>query len=206
VPPLLAMARMEPPLPPSLAFVRTPFWSRLAPDAQEAFLELAELLKARMGEFELPEGAAAVVDLHRSVMEADLAGSFDDEYERGCDQLSPSLRGQIERGRTVTAVAYRKALARRDVIAQAFDASFDHFDAMLTPATLGTAPLASEGTGDPVMCTLWTFTGQPAISLPLLHGADGLPLGVQLVGRRGDDARLLRTARWLMGTVAAAAV
>jgi Asp-tRNA(Asn)/Glu-tRNA(Gln) amidotransferase A subunit family amidase len=38
----------------------------------------------------------------------------------------------------------------------------------------------------------------PALSLPLLQGADGLPLGVQLVGRRGFDARLLRTARWLV--------
>jgi Asp-tRNA(Asn)/Glu-tRNA(Gln) amidotransferase A subunit family amidase len=48
------------------------------------------------------------------------------------------------------------------------------------------------------MCTLWTFLGMPALSLPLLQGDNGLPLGVQLVGRRGDDARLLRTARWLL--------
>jgi Asp-tRNA(Asn)/Glu-tRNA(Gln) amidotransferase A subunit family amidase len=47
------------------------------------------------------------------------------------------------------------------------------------------------------MCTLWTLTGHPAICLPLLHGANGLPIGVQLVGRRDDDARLLRTAHWL---------
>ncbi|MFO1301648.1 MAG: amidase family protein [Burkholderiaceae bacterium] len=75
---------------------------------------------------------------------------------------------------------------------------FERFDAILAPATLGTAPLASSGTGDPLMCTLWTFCGMPAIGLPLLRGADGLPLGVQLVAARGDDARLLRTARWLM--------
>jgi Asp-tRNA(Asn)/Glu-tRNA(Gln) amidotransferase A subunit family amidase len=45
----------------------------------------------------------------------------------------------------------------------------------------------------------------PALSLPLMHGPDGLPLGVQLVGRRHDDARLLRTARWLQAQVAASA-
>jgi aspartyl-tRNA(Asn)/glutamyl-tRNA(Gln) amidotransferase subunit A len=39
--------------------------------------------------------------------------------------------------------------------------------------------------------------GTPAISLPLLQGSHGLPIGVQLVGRRGDDARLVRTAAWL---------
>jgi Asp-tRNA(Asn)/Glu-tRNA(Gln) amidotransferase A subunit family amidase len=44
----------------------------------------------------------------------------------------------------------------------------------------------------------------PALSLPLMTGPDGLPLGVQLVGRRGLDARLLRTARWLQSRVLAA--
>jgi Asp-tRNA(Asn)/Glu-tRNA(Gln) amidotransferase A subunit family amidase len=58
-------------------------------------------------------------------------------------------------------------------------------------------------TGDPIFCTLWTYLGVPAITLPLLRTENGLPLGVQLVGRRGNDARLLRTARWLVKTVAA---
>ena len=39
------------------------------------------------------------------------------------------------------------------------------------------------------------------MTLPLLEGPNGLPVGVQLVGRRGEDARLLRTARWLKRTV-----
>ena len=52
------------------------------------------------------------------------------------------------------------------------------------------------------MCTLWSATGLPTITLPLLRGDNGLPIGVQLVGRRGDDARLLRTAHWLMGAAA----
>ena len=48
---------------------------------------------------------------------------------------------------------------------------------------------------------MWTLTGLPAISLPLLTGEDGMPLGVQLVGAPGEDARLLRTASWLMHTL-----
>jgi Asp-tRNA(Asn)/Glu-tRNA(Gln) amidotransferase A subunit family amidase len=43
----------------------------------------------------------------------------------------------------------------------------------------------------------------PALSLPLMQGGNGLPLGVQLVGPRHDDARLLRTARWLAARAAA---
>jgi len=70
------------------------------------------------------------------------------------------------------------------------------------PATVGEAPVGLESTGSPVFCTLWTLCGMPAISLPMLEGAAGMPLGVQLVGPRGDDARLLRTARWLAGLAA----
>jgi Asp-tRNA(Asn)/Glu-tRNA(Gln) amidotransferase A subunit family amidase len=203
-PPLLRLATSDAPMPPTLAWVATPFWNRVAADAQAAFGELLELLAGRIAPFELPVSAGDAVDWHRTVMEADLAGSFELEYERGRDQLSPSLRGQIERGRTVTAVAYRQALARVPVLLDSFETVFDHYDAILTPATLGTAPAGLDNTGDPLMCTLWTFLGLPALSLPLLHGENGLPLGVQLVGRRGDDARLLRTARWLQQQVAAA--
>jgi Asp-tRNA(Asn)/Glu-tRNA(Gln) amidotransferase A subunit family amidase len=52
-----------------------------------------------------------------------------------------------------------------------------------------------------VFCTIWTYLGTPAVTLPLLRSEAGLPLGVQLVARRGNDARLLRTARWLVKTV-----
>jgi Asp-tRNA(Asn)/Glu-tRNA(Gln) amidotransferase A subunit family amidase len=200
-PPLVRMAAAQPPLPPTLGWVATPFWDRVTPDAQAAFGELLALLEGRIAPFELPSSAADAVGWHRTVMEADLAGSFELEYERGREQLSLSLRGQIERGRQVSAVDYRKALARVPVLLDALDPVFDHYDALLTPATLGTAPAGLESTGDPVMCTLWTFLGMPALSLPLLHGENGLPLGVQLVGRRGDDARLLRTARWLVNNV-----
>jgi Asp-tRNA(Asn)/Glu-tRNA(Gln) amidotransferase A subunit family amidase len=199
-PPLLAAASSEPPSPPVLAFVRTPMWERVAGDAQSAFLQFAQFLGSRVVELDLPPATTGFLDLHRLVMEADIAGSFEAEYERGRDRLSASLRGQIERGRQVSAVDYRRALERRAAIRASMDTVFDRFDAILTPAALGTAPLGLDATGDPVMCTLWTFTGQPAVSLPLLHGANDLPIGVQLVGRHDDDARLLRTAHWLSRT------
>ncbi|MDP3766434.1 MAG: amidase family protein, partial [Dehalococcoidia bacterium] len=80
----------------------------------------------------------------------------------------------------------------------ALDAVFDEFDAILTPAAPGEAPQGLETTGDPIFCTIWTYLGTPAVTLPLLQSPAGMPLGVQLVGRRDGDARLLRTARWLV--------
>ena len=81
---------------------------------------------------------------------------------------------------------------------ESFDELFrERYDAILTPPALGTAPKGLGATGDPAFCVLWTLLGMPAITLPLMQGENGLPLGVQLVGRKGYDARLLRTARWL---------
>ncbi len=140
---------------------------------------------------------------HKTIMEAEMAAGLDREWEQGRDRLSASLREQLGRGREVRALDYQKALARVPRLRDELDALFAGFDAVLTPATAGTAPPMAT-TGDPAFGTLWTLAGLPSISLPLLTGADGLPLGVQLVGPRGGDARLLRTARWLVAQAQAA--
>ncbi len=77
------------------------------------------------------------------------------------------------------------------------DRLFERFDAIITPAATGEAPRGMADTGSPTFCTLWTYCGVPAVTLPLLEGPNGMPVGVQVVGRRGEDGRLLRTARWL---------
>lgn len=203
-PPLLRLVHDEPPLPPTLAFVRTPFWERMDQDAREAFDELAAALGDRALPIELAASAEQAPAWLRTVMEADLAGSYASEFEHGRAQLSPALQAQIERGRQVSAVRYRQTVERIPGLVAHFDAVFAEFDAIVTPATLGTAPVGLDATGDPLMCSLWTLAGMPALNLPLLHGANGMPLGVQLVGRHGDDARLLRTAHWLVRTLGAA--
>ena len=82
--------------------------------------------------------------------------------------------------------------------------SWDAYDAIVTPAAPGIAPKGLGSTGDPAFCTLWTLSGLPALSLPLFAGEGGLPLGAQLVGPRGRDGRLLRTATALIETLAEA--
>ena len=122
------------------------------------------------------------------------------DYQNGRDRFSPQLRQLVERARQVPAVDYVAALAASATLNAALDEVFNEYDAILTPAAPGEAPLG-QATGNPVFCTTWTYLGTPAIALPLLRSEAGLPLGVQLVGRRGNDARLLRTARWLVKTL-----
>ncbi len=196
--PFVEVATEEPPLPPMLAFVKTPHWEHADGETKEAFAELIEHLGDRVEEVELFPSAAEAWQWHRTIMAAEMAANLDREYEQGRDRLSESLRAQLERGRQVPALDYQRAVARIRPIHESFLELFEQrYDAILTPAAPGTAPKGLASTGDPAFCTLWTLCGMPAVSLPLLEGRNGLPLGVQLVGPRDGDARLLRTGRWL---------
>ncbi len=92
---------------------------------------------------------------------------------------------------------YVGAAARVPVLRQLLDDLLAGFDAIITPATTGEAPMGLHSTGSPIFCTIWTLCGAPAVTLPILKGPNRLPLGVQLVGRGLEDGRLLRTAKWL---------
>lgn len=197
-PQLMEGAAATPPLAPVLAFVPSPVWDRAEPATREAFGELRDELGDGIDQVDLPEPFDRAHGLHRTIMLADIARNFSRYAERGRDQLSPLLQGMIDEGRTLLAVDYSLALDWTEVLNSALDRIFDRYDAIVTPATTGEAPAGLTTTGDPVFCTIWTYCGVPAITLPLLQGENGLPVGVQLVGRRGGDARLLRTASWLM--------
>jgi Asp-tRNA(Asn)/Glu-tRNA(Gln) amidotransferase A subunit family amidase len=205
VPRLLEVACQDWPVLPNLALVRSPVWDQTEDDLRAAFAELAEVLGPRLTEVELPDAFNAAHGLHGLIMGVDLACSFAAEYERGREQLSERLRGIIEGGRRALALDYARALDLVPALRGSLDALFSRYDVILTPATTGQAPAGLDSTGSPAFCTIWTLLGLPAVTLPLLRGADGLPIGVQLVGRQGDDARLLRTARWLVESCRSAA-
>src|SRR5882672_2574896 len=105
--PYRAIAAEEPPRPPRLAFVKTPRWSQVASDAQEALGALLERLGDRVDEVEPDEGGA--IDWARTITDAEVAVNLAREWETGRDRLSPSLRTRIERGREVLARDYLQA-------------------------------------------------------------------------------------------------
>ena len=198
-PHLVATAATEPPTSPRIAFVRSPIWAKADADARTCFMDLAERLGDQCVDVELPPSFDAALDCHRTLLCADLAKSFAALYARGREALSDVLRGMIEEGQRTLAVDYNRALDLSRALSAELDQVFEGYDAMLTPGTTGQAPRGLSATGSPMFCTLWTLTGVPAVTLPMLEGEDKMPIGVQLVGRRHDDARLLRTARWLEG-------
>jgi Asp-tRNA(Asn)/Glu-tRNA(Gln) amidotransferase A subunit family amidase len=201
--PFAASAAEEPPLAPMFAFIKTPYWDGVDQDTRQGFAELIEHLGSQVEEIELFPSAREAWQSHQTIMAAEMAHNLEREWTNGRDRLSEQLRAQIERGRQVGATDYLKALSSIAPIHDSFVELFEQrYDAILTPAAASAAPKGLLSTGDPAFCTLWTLCGMPCVTLPLLQSADNLPIGVQLVGPRYGDARLLRTARWLAARVA----
>ena len=199
VPPprMLDVALTKPPVTPDLAFVKTPMWDEAEPATQEGFAELAETLGKSCTEVALPDVFGEWAGAQRTLMRAGMARNLESYYRKGEDRLSPVLRNLLEEGKQIAAVDYLAALDWRAALSNGLEQLFDRYDAIVTPAAPGEAPTGLDSTGNPTFNGLWTLCGVPAVSLPLLQGPKGLPVGVQLVGRQGEDARLLRTARWL---------
>jgi Asp-tRNA(Asn)/Glu-tRNA(Gln) amidotransferase A subunit family amidase len=183
--------------PPRIAFVKSPLWPNASGTAQQAFTALAAQWREFVCEVELPPLFDSAVGWHRTIMESDLANNYEALHAAGKDRLSAALREMIERGQRYSGVEYSRARDGVAALSRALDELFAGYDAVLTPATTGVAPLGLESTGSPMFCTIWTLCGVPAISLPILRGEEGLPLGAQLVAAKGRDAQLLGIARWL---------
>ncbi len=194
-----AVQRESPPLPPRFAFVRTPAWDKADTETHAAFEELTGALGSAVEPVDLPDSWAEAWEVHRTIMAVDMAHNLTPLVARGTP--SKKLHELLAHGRKVSAVQYLGALDQAKHYAAGLADIFNTYDAIITPAAPGVAPKGLGSTGDPAFCTLWTLTGLPALSLPLLAGESGLPIGVQLVGPRGRDARLLRTATALIETV-----
>ena len=191
------IAMSAPPMPPKVGFLKSPAWDQADAETQAAFAEMADFLGDRCDEVEIGEVYDETFELQRVIMEADLAKNFAYDFGRVPEKFSTTLTEMIVRGQSVTAVEYNIAIERQRELERGLDQLMTEYDAILTPSTAGEAPVGLDATGSPAFCTLWTYTGMPAITLPLMQGGAGMPLGVQLVGKKGDDARLLRTAVWL---------
>ena len=199
-PKIFETATAEPPADLKYAFVKTAAWADAADDAKEAILELVDALGDTCEEAPLPESFGHVQTYMKRVMNVDLAYNLADHMKWGEEQLTDVLKGMIEDGRQTSALDYLHGRDARSYYAGLLDETFEECDALLTLSTVTTAP-EGMATGSPSANSLWSLTGLPAISLPLLVGENDMPLGVQLVGPRGDDARLLRAANWLINTL-----
>jgi Asp-tRNA(Asn)/Glu-tRNA(Gln) amidotransferase A subunit family amidase len=185
---------------PTLALCQTPQWSAAQQETVDLFAKLPGRLAkagAKCRSLSLPAQFDGLEGAHAPVWEYEMARCLADEFRRHRERIREPLRTQLERGSTIAPERYDAAarLARdcRAALADAIGGA----DALVVPAARGEAPQGLERTGDPVFNRIWTLLHAPAVTVPLGTGPNGLPLGVQLVGRIGDDARVLAAAAWI---------
>jgi amidase len=139
----------------------------------------------------------SVIDDHGTVMAYEVARNYAFEVDKHADKLSEQFKLLCKRGLAVSPGAYRAAQERLGCEKSIFREELAGFDAWIAPSTLGEAPLATQGTGNPVMSIFWTALGAPCVALPSGFGPNKRPLGIQLVNAQGKDRKLLMTAEWV---------
>lgn len=204
-PAMAAGARDTPPMEPDLIWFNLPFNDRLSEAAQDGLDGVIDILGDRVIRMDPANQLGELVAVQARIHEYEIAQHQAEVFDTRWDQISETLKPVITRARQISHAEYEDALAVKTSAQAFFDDFFTEYDAIIAPAAAGEAPRFGTGTGDPIFCTLWTLAGLPCVTLPLLVGETGLPIGVQLIGPVHKDDRLLRTAAWVQNHIAAAA-
>jgi Asp-tRNA(Asn)/Glu-tRNA(Gln) amidotransferase A subunit family amidase len=183
--------------PPRLAFSRQPHWDNAAPDARAAIEACVDTLRAAgvtVDEIVMPDGFDAMTDAANVIHDYEMHRSLAPEWTAAHDKMDPALAARVDRAGRWTAEDYRRALAGSEEQRRATDALIAPYSGVLCLAAPGEAPAGLAATGDPMMNSAWTALHVPCLTLPALRGANGLPIGLQIVSGRYSDLDLLRTA------------
>ena len=185
---------------PRIAVCKTHQWEFAERESRAALEEMARQLSTRgvvVEEFELPPDYKDLVETHRMVLYTGISKSLAAQYSDHRNQLSDGLCEVIEEGLATTPENYARALDKAISYRESVNDLFGEYDAILCPSAPGEAPQGT-ATGVPIFQVTWTLLGVPCINLPVAVGPRDLPVGVQLVGRRFDDHRLIALGRHLM--------
>lgn len=187
----------EAPVEPIFAYLDIPAFAMT--DAMRGALdEVAEALGARVERLNAPDSFAVFLADQHTVHTYEFVRNLDGDPAVAPEHTDDIMKDLLAQGRAVADDAYAEAVGRVGNAEAFFADFFNDFDAILTPASLGEAPLLSENTtGDAVCQKIFTFSGLPTLTLPLFQGENDMPMGLQLIGAQEEDDRLFRTAHWL---------
>jgi len=194
---MLNICKKGPLFEPKFIFYKTKNWKNIDKESQKSFEFFIKTFEKNIEIFDTPSYFDNIPKYHKIIHETDMANNFQDYYKKSKKKLSKEIISAIQRGLKYTAKDYAEAIDFMKRSYESYKEVFEDYHGVLTPATTGVADKGLKSTGSPEFCTIWTYMGLPSISLPLLAGANNLPLGVQLIGDKLDDLRFLGVANWL---------
>ena len=183
---------------PRLGRVRGLFEERADAVMREATDKACTQLRSRgavIRDVALPAAFAEVLVRHRIVMGVEAAMFHEGRLRRHPEDYDPNIRGLLEEGLACSAAEYARTKEHQRLLKKEMEACLGMVDALLTPAAVGPAPAAAT-TGDPAFNSPWSYTGLPTVTFPMARSPEGLPLGLQLVGRPWGEGGLLAVAAW----------
>ena len=172
-----------------VAICKTPFWSIADNEMKELVQNSAKKLDAI--EIDITDIAKQANDDHRLLMASEISRSLSVQYKNGYQYLSAGLLDFIKKGLNITRDQELAAHRRLADYRRKIDDIFVDIDVIITPAAPGPAIKSQKKTGSSIFNILWSASHAPCLSLPVGVSDLGLPLGLQCVGRRFNDANLL---------------
>jgi len=189
---------------PRIAICRSPAWDAAAPETEALLPRVASAL-ARAGatvvDRELSPGVAAIAAAHPIVMNSESGRALGWELANAREGISEGLRERLEFGLSQSEAAVAEAHAVFERAQREFPACMEGLDALVTPSAPGEAPAGLGWTGDPVFNLIWTSLHVPCVTVPAGVGPAGLPLGIQIVARIGEDRQALAWAQWVAAAI-----
>ena len=180
---------------PRIGLCRSHEWELVEPAMRKAFEEAGRAVGAR--EFSLPAAYQGLRESHTAVLWYEIARSLADEFQRFPGEIDPALRQRCAAGFDLDPAKYVRAQQHAADCRAHFAETLGDCDVLIAPAATGEAPKGIASTGDVAMNVVWTLLHTPAVAVPAGKSPSGMPLGIQVIGRIGDDARTLACARWI---------
>jgi Asp-tRNA(Asn)/Glu-tRNA(Gln) amidotransferase A subunit family amidase len=189
---------------PRIGMCRSPVWEKALPETQNLLPRIALALAksgASVVDREMTPEVAAVVDAHPIVMNNESGRAMGWELANARELISEGLRERLEFGLSRSEREVAEAHAAFERAQRAFPQCMDGLDVLVTPSAPGQAPAGLEWTGDPIFNLIWTSLHVPCVTVPAGTGPDGLPLGIQIVARQGEDRQALAWAQWVASAI-----
>jgi len=191
----------------AVGVLETAGWARASPGARDAFAQACARLEAAGVQIlscsaspalaRLEEFSARAASQTRTINAWESIWPLNVYRDMDASKISQSMLEKLDEAEAMSISDYRAALAAREEARAAHEALRGACDALITLSAGGAAPHGM-ATGDPAFSVPASYLGAPALTLPVLSD-DDLPLGLQIIGFRDDDARVFSHARHLLG-------